>query len=112
MKVINLGSVSAVGVVGNSVEMAQFVDGYTAQMMNVQFIMTGDPLTGVIDMEGSLDGTNWFVIDSHTVAAGEITALGGMYFVIDKPVKHLRANVSTLTFTTAGTVQVSIFAGK
>lgn len=80
--------------------------------LTVQFNLTGDPLSGVIDIEGSLDGVNFVAIDSHTVSAPELAAFSGLYFIADKPVKYIRANVSTLTFTTAGSVIISIHASK
>lgn len=112
MRVLNLGSVAAAGVIGDVVDVSQIVDGKTMQMMAVQSVLAGDPLTCTLDMEGSLDNVNWFAIDTHVFSAPELAALGAMWFVIDKPVKYLRANASVLTFTTAGTVDCQLFLGR
>lgn len=74
--------------------------------LSVQVNLTGDPTAATVIMEGSLDGKSWMALDTHVIDAGELTAFGALYFVADKPVKYIRANVSVLTFTTAGTVAV------
>ena len=59
-----------------------------------------------IDFEGSLDNTTWFQLDQHAFSAGEITAEGALYHIVDIPVKYVRANLTTLTGGTAPTVTV------
>lgn len=54
-------------------------------------IVTGGPATLRVDIEGSLDGTNWFQLDTYTSTASTLR------FVVDKPVKYVRANLVTLT---------------
>ena len=70
----------------------------------VQTILTGDPTAVTIDYEGSLDGETWGLVESHAFDAGELTALSQFFFVVNKPLPFIRINVSTATFTTAGTV--------
>ena len=70
----------------------------------IQYVLTGDPTAAIIDYEGSLDGNTWGVIETHTFSAGELTDLSAFRYVTDKPVPYFRLNVSTLTFTTAGTI--------
>ena len=84
----------------------------TGASVSVQFNLTGDPTAAVIDIEGSLDGVNFTALDSHTASVGELAAFSGLYFIADKPVKYIRANVTTLTFTTAGTIIISLHASK
>lgn len=59
-----------------------------------------------VDLEGSLDGTTWATLASHAFSAGEITAEAALFHVVDKPVKYVRANLTTLTGGTAPTVTV------
>jgi hypothetical protein len=54
----------------------------------------------VVNYEGSLDGTNWFQIGTDN------TTSAGVTFVVDKPVKHIRANVTTFTGGTNVSVDV------
>jgi hypothetical protein len=54
----------------------------------------------VVNYEGSLDGTNWFQIGTDNA----VTA--GATFVVDKPVRYVRANVATFTGGTSVTVDV------
>lgn len=54
-------------------------------------ILTGAPATLQVDLEGSIDGTNWFPLDSYT---GLITA---MRHVVNKAIRQIRANLITLT---------------
>lgn len=65
------------------------------------------PATAVtVDVEGSLDDITYFQLVSHALSAGEITALGAMFHLIDMPVKYIRANLTTLTGGTAPTITV------
>lgn len=45
----------------------------------------------VISYEGSLDGINWFVLGTDS------TTTAGATFVVDKPCRYARANVTTFT---------------
>ncbi len=55
----------------------------------------------VVDLEGTIDGTNWYVLASHTLSAAELTALAAMFHVADKPVKKVRTNIKTITGATS-----------
>ena len=48
---------------------------------------TGSFTSYTVNLEGSLDGTNWAQLDQSTNAAGE------MRHVVNKPVRYIRANV-------------------
>jgi hypothetical protein len=58
----------------------------------------------VVNYEGSLDGTNWFQIGTDN------TLTAGVTFVVDKPVRHVRANVAT--FTDGTNVSVDVLPGR
>jgi len=59
-----------------------------------------------VDAEGSLDDITYFQLASHALSAGEITAEGAMFHLVDTPVKYIRANLTTLTGGTAPTITV------
>ena len=62
----------------------------------VQCIATGAPTSVIVDIEGSLDGDSFGLIDSHTFTAGELTALSAYFYITDKPVHYFRVKVNTL----------------
>ena len=66
----------------------------------VQVVATGSPTGITVDLEGSLDGTNFLEIGTISAA--------GIFFVTDSPVKHVRANLTALTGGTAPTVTVLV----
>jgi len=74
----------------------------------VQAVMGGTVVATAVtvDLEGSLDNTNFFTLASHAFTAAEITAEAAMFHVVDKPIKFTRANLTTLTGGTAPTVTV------
>lgn len=53
-----------------------------------------------VSYEGSLDGINWYQIGS------DVTLTSAATFVVDKPVKMLRANILLFTGGTSVTVDV------
>ena len=60
----------------------------------LQVSHTGDPTAVIVDLEGSIDGTNWFALgtwDEASVNSGDIV------FITDKPVTQIRGNLTTLT---------------
>lgn len=59
-----------------------------------------------VDLEGSLDNIDFFTLASHIFTAAEITAEAAMFHVIDKPVRFVRSNLTTLTGGTDPTVTV------
>ena len=76
----------------------------------VQTNITGAPSAVTMDLEGSLDGTNWFQLATHPFTAGELTATQAMFHVDEKPVRFIRVNLTTLTGGTAPTV-TSLYEG-
>ena len=68
--------------------------------------ITGAPTAVTVDLEGSLDGTNWVQLATHPFTAGELTATQAMFHVIDKPVRFVRVNLTALTGGTSPTVTV------
>jgi hypothetical protein len=67
-------------------------------------VVTGAPTAVVIALEGSIDGTTFFALETLTFDAGEITAEQAIIHSVDKPVTHIRANLITLTAGTTPTV--------
>lgn len=65
-----------------------------------------------IDLEGSLDGTNWFQLASHALESAAITAKADMFHVTCKPVAYVRQKVSAITLSGTGTALLKIlYAG-
>lgn len=103
MTITSLGTLTAAGLT------SQFnadTGGIPSRAVSFQCLATGDPTAIVVDIEASLDGITWGLIDSHTFSAGELAALASVFSVVDKPARFLRANVSTLTFTTSGSITI------
>ncbi len=87
----NLGAV-AVATTGDGIHIVS-----EAETIAVQVILTGEPDACIMGIDGSLDGTNWGQIDTHTFSAGELTALSALFYVTSKPVPYIRVNSTTLT---------------
>lgn len=73
----------------------------------LQVTITGAPTAVTVTLEGSLDGTTFVTIGTHAFSAGELTATKAMFFDIDKPLLHVKANLTVLTAGTAPTVTVT-----
>jgi hypothetical protein len=72
-----------------------------------QVVVTSNP-TCTVNLEGSNDGTNWFLID--TAASTDTNWSGGeIRFVSGVPCTFMRANVETLS---GGTCSVIVQAGS
>jgi hypothetical protein len=69
-------------------------------------VVTGSPTAVVVNLEGSIDGANWFTLDTCNATTSE------MRHVINKDVVSLRANLATLTAGTAPTVTARIYKGE
>lgn len=100
MAVTLLSAVVATGA-GSSYMCGSGIEAHT-----VQAAITGAPTAVTVDLEGSLDGTTWFQLDTHAFSAGELTATGAMWHVVNKVIKYVRANLATLTAGTSPTVTV------
>lgn len=59
-----------------------------------------------VALEGSLDDSTYFELASHALSAAEITAEAAMFHIVDKPVRFVKANLTTLTGGTAPTITV------
>ena len=79
----------------------------------VQVTMGGDVVATAVtvDLEGSLDDSNWFTLISHPLSGAEIIAEGAMFHVNNKLVLFVRVNLTTLTGGTNPTVTV-IYDGE
>jgi len=77
----------------------------------VQFTITGAPTAVTVDLEGSLDDSTWISLASHVMSAAELTATQAMFHVVDKPVRYIRTNLTTLTGGTAPTV-TTLYEGE
>ena len=77
----------------------------TSYSWMVKYGTPGNIVSVLIKLECSLDGTNWFTVDSHNTNANTLK------YVVDKPVRFLRAIIDTggldLTSSTSTTIQVS-----
>ena len=67
-------------------------------------VVTGGPSATSITLQGSIDGTNWAVLDTTTTTTAE------MRHIIYKPVLWIKANVGTLTSGTSPTVTVTLLS--
>lgn len=66
---------------------------------------TGSLTALTVNLEGSLDGTNWAQLDQSTNAAGE------MRHVVNKPIRYVRANIVTSTVN-SGAPTISVIFGE
>ena len=73
---------------------------------SVQVTITGSPDAVVVALQGSLDDTTFVTLASHTLTAAELSAAAAIFHVVDKPVRYVRANLTTLTNGTDPTVTV------
>lgn len=55
-----------------------------------------------ITLQGSLDGTNWYVLDTSTSATSE------MRHVVNKPVIYIKTNLGTWTGTSISAYLISV----
>lgn len=65
----------------------------------VMSVVTGGPATCSVQLEGSMDNTNFFLISASTTCTSTV-----MFQAIDKPVLYVRINLTALTGGTAPTV--------
>lgn len=59
--------------------------------------ITGGPTAAIVNIEGSLDGTNWGNLATHNLSAGELVTGVAIFHVVNRPVPFLRAIVGTLS---------------
>jgi len=77
---------------------------HASEIHSIQVTFTGSITALVISIEGSLDGTNFVSLASHTLTAAEISAKLSLFHIVNKLVSYVRGNITTLTGT--GTVTV------
>lgn len=65
----------------------------------VQVVITGSPSGCTINLDGSLDGTNWF-----DLSGGQTCTASVMFHVVNRAVLNVRANLTALSGGTAPTV--------
>lgn len=81
---------------------------------SMQVVVTGAPATCKVDLEGSMDRTNWKVLTTWDVtvqSSGDIitaSAFAGTGIKAYPAVPYVRANLTTLTGGTAPTVTAMI----
>lgn len=68
--------------------------------------VTGTPTAFTIDLEGSIDGTTYEILDTSDQTTN--TAGTEMRHVINKPVKYLRVTLSNLAGGTAPTISATV----
>lgn len=98
---LSLNAATATGA-GTSFTLAE----ETASGMTWTVVVTGGPSAVTTRLEGSLDDSNWFTLDTSTATTSE------MRHVLSKDVQHVRCNLVTLTGGTTPTVSCRIFKGK
>ncbi len=64
--------------------------------------LTGSPTSVQVDLEGSIDGSNWYQLGSHTATTDALN------WTLDKPVLFVRGNVVTLSGGTSPTATVVV----
>jgi len=68
-----------------------------------QVVITGTPVSITILLEGSLDNTTWFTLDSTSVVTGALRS-------INTPVAFVRARVSAISAGTTSRISVTFLA--
>jgi hypothetical protein len=96
----------SVPVNGDDIALAPYMGGLLPRRI-AWFVNLGTPgsLSAVqVDLQGSLDGTNWFQIDTYSTVADTLR------FVVDKPVRFLRAVLVSFTVdnNASSTLQVGV----
>ena len=78
---------------------------------NALTIQVGDTglTSGILFIEGSLDGVLWFSLAEHTFTAAEIAANEAMFHIVNKPTNHIRANLTAYNGTA---LTVKAIAGR
>lgn len=106
MKTINVGTTDVAATFDKILVLSD------APKIAVQGIATGAPSSVIIDIEGSLDGTSFGLIETHTFTADELTALSAYFYITDKPVPYFRVKVNTLTIIERVVEDVTADAGN
>lgn len=73
----------------------------------IQLQHTGAPTSVILDVEGSLNGSDWVQLAQHTA-----TAADDMFHISGKGVRYIRGNLTTLSGGTSPTVTVLLEANE
>lgn len=71
----------------------------------IQHTQSGSPATATLVIYGSVDGVSFFDISGNIDASSN-----GLVFIVDKPVRYLRAGLTALSGGTAPVVTVQCLA--
>lgn len=74
---------------------------YAPRTHTFQVVVTGSPASCTIDLEGSLDNSNWFSLSGNQTCTSNV-----MFHVTDRPVVFVRGNLSALSGGSSPTVTV------
>jgi len=77
-----------------------------ASRITYTIVVTGAPSAVTMNLEGSIDNTSWFTLDTMTSTTSD------MRHIANKGVHYVRGNLATLTGGTTPTVTVKISAGE
>lgn len=78
---------------------------FLCSQMSWEIVIIGAPTAVQVDLEGSINNSTWYSLDSSTTLTSE------MRHVVNKPVNFIRGNLITLTAGTAPTVTVRFLGG-
>lgn len=70
-------------------------------------IFGGIATAATIEIEGSIEGANWFDIAIHEYSAEELANGEAMFHIYDKPIKNIRSRLTELNGTSP-TATVSV----
>ena len=91
---------------GTSLPLDQVIENHSVQL---SWSGTGTLSALIVALEGSLDGANFFALNTaHECTGAEITAKAALFHVTLVPVAYVRYNVTTITESVAGTVLLKI----
>ncbi len=72
-------------------------------------VATGEPVTSAtVNLEGSLDGSTWYVLDIASTSDSNWSA-GEMRHVVNKPANYLRLNLVSIAGGGSITGKISLF---
>lgn len=92
-QVITTATATAVGDIGGTGGVVDL--GATYSVFGLQTVVTGAPTGVSATLQGSLDGTNFFVLATSTSTTGDYQT------AVDKPVRYLKVNLGTFTAGTS-----------
>jgi len=100
IEAISIDNVDLAGAVGVGQEFAIIIPNHGTPNITWQSVLSAAVASITILLEASLDGTNWFTIDSSSSVTGEIRTIAGTY-------KFLRANNTAVAGGAGITLDVS-----